>query len=100
MRQQYGSALIGAKTLAERVRRLAALRAGEGYMARAEKAGRDWLLIEDHCPICVAAAACQGFCRSELALFQQVLGPDVQVSRSEHLPSGGRRCAYRISPGT
>ena len=97
MQAQYGAALLGAKSLADRVRKLAALRAGEGYMARTEKAGRDWLLIEDHCPICAAAAACQGFCRSELALFQQVLGPGVQVSRTEHLPSGGRRCVYRIS---
>ena len=100
MQEQYGTALKGGKSLADRVRKLAALRAGEGYMARAEKDGRDWLLIEDHCPICAAAAACQGFCRSELALFQQVLGPDVQVSRTEHLPSGGRRCVYKISPGS
>jgi predicted ArsR family transcriptional regulator len=28
------------------------------------------LLIENHCPICAAAEACQGFCRSELEVFQ------------------------------
>jgi len=94
MVEQYGAALASAKTVGERVRRLAELRAAEGYMARAEKSGRDWLLIEDHCPICTAAAACQGFCRSELALFEQVLG--TPVTREEHLPAGGRRCVYRI----
>ncbi|MBV8501717.1 MAG: transcriptional regulator [Paucibacter sp.] len=99
MQQQYGTALAGAKTLAERVHKLAEQRAAEGYMARAEKQGRDWLLIEDHCPICAAAAACQGFCRSELELFRTVLGPGVEVQRTEHLPAGARRCVYRIGAG-
>jgi predicted ArsR family transcriptional regulator len=54
------------------------------------------LLIEDHCPICAAAETCQGFCRSELAIFQKTLGEDVEITREEHLLSGGRRCTYRI----
>ncbi len=96
MLTQYGAALAGACSLAERVRRLAERRAAEGYMARAEADGQDWLLIEDHCPICAGAAACQGFCRSELALFEAALG--ARVEREEHLPAGGRRCVYRVSP--
>ena len=92
----YRAALSGLPTLGARVRRLAQLRAGEGYMARAEKAGRDWLLVEDHCPICAAAASCQGFCRSELDVFAQCLGDGVRVERVEHVLAGGRRCAYRI----
>jgi predicted ArsR family transcriptional regulator len=92
----YLSQLAGARTLGARVRRLAALRAAEGYMARAEPQGRAWLLIEDHCPICAAAAACQGFCRSELALFRRCLGDEVEVERIEHLIAGARRCVYRI----
>ena len=55
-----------------------------------------FLLSENHCPICVAARACQGLCRSELALFRAVLGPGVEVERSEHILAGARRCAYRI----
>ncbi len=97
MRAQYDAALAGLATTAARVKRLAELRAAEGYMARAEKHGRDWLLVEDHCPICAAAATCQGFCRSELALFQHCLGPGVRVERVEHLLAGARRCAYRVS---
>jgi predicted ArsR family transcriptional regulator len=54
------------------------------------------LLIEDHCPICAAATQCQGFCRSELALFQRCLGPGATVERTEHLLAGARRCAYRV----
>jgi predicted ArsR family transcriptional regulator len=93
----YERALAGLATLGCRVRRLAALRAEEGYMARAEKAGTAWLLIEDHCPICAAARSCQGFCRSELEVFARCLGEGVRVERVEHVLAGGRRCAYRIS---
>lgn len=95
----YRATLAGLKTLAARVRRLAELRAGEGYMARAEKHGKAWLLIEDHCPICAAAASCQGLCRSELATFAACLGDGVRVERVEHVLAGGRRCAYRVTLG-
>jgi predicted ArsR family transcriptional regulator len=95
----YDAALGGLRTLGARVRRLAELRAREGYMARVEKDGNAWLLIEDHCPICAAAASCQGLCRSELRIFARCLGADVQVERVEHVLSGGRRCAYRVSSG-
>jgi predicted ArsR family transcriptional regulator len=94
----YERALAGLRTLGARVRRLAALRAEEGYMARAEKQGTGWLLVEDHCPICAAAASCQGFCRSELEMFARCLGEGVRVERIEHVLAGGRRCAYRIVP--
>lgn len=92
----YTARLATQRSLAGRVRQLAALRAEEGYLARAEADGRDWLLIEDHCPICAAAQSCQGFCRSELSLFQQSLGPQAVVRREEHLLAGARRCVYRI----
>jgi predicted ArsR family transcriptional regulator len=56
-----------------------------------------FLLVENHCPICAAARVCQGFCRSELELFREVLGPGVEVERTEHVLAGGRRCAYRVT---
>jgi hypothetical protein len=62
-----------------------------------QDADGSYLLVENHCPICAAATACQGFCRSELQIFQEVLGDDVQVARTEHVLSGARRCAYRIA---
>jgi predicted ArsR family transcriptional regulator len=96
---QYLDATGSAQTLAERARRLARLRSAEGYMAEIKRESRgSLLLIENHCPICVAAKHCQGFCRSELALFRQVLGPDVSVERLEHIVHGARRCVYRIAP--
>jgi predicted ArsR family transcriptional regulator len=59
--------------------------------------GESYLLVENHCPICAAASACTGFCRSEKAIFEHVLGRDVLVRRVEHLLAGARRCAYRIT---
>ena len=57
-----------------------------------------FLLVENHCPICVAARSCQALCRDELGVFRDALGPDAQVERTDHLLAGARRCAYRIAP--
>ena len=98
MTERYQKALSSCQSLSEKVSRLAILRSEEGYMAETKTtADGALLLIENHCPICAAARACQGFCRSELRLFAAVLGPDARIERSEHLLSGARRCAYRIS---
>lgn len=94
-RTQYCQAMVGANSVTERVERLVAIRSREGYMAQLQvESDGSLLLIENHCPICAAAASCQGFCRAELAVFQQVLG--VPVERVEHILSGSRRCTYRI----
>lgn len=95
-RAAYGEKLSGAKTLSERVKKLAKARSDEGYMAEAKKQGRDWLLIENHCPICSAAKACTGLCANELQVFSDVLGKGVKVTREEHILAGARRCAYRV----
>jgi predicted ArsR family transcriptional regulator len=94
----YRAALCETPTLAARVGRLAALRTAEGYMAEWEKCDDgSFLLIENHCPICAAATACQNLCRAELATFRDVLGEECRVERVEHILSGARRCAYRIA---
>ena len=92
----YREALAPLADTAARVRRLAELRSVEGYMAAAAEDGEDWLLIENHCPICSAASVCQRLCANELDVFQQALGPDTQVTRESHLLAGARRCVYRI----
>jgi predicted ArsR family transcriptional regulator len=93
----YRQALARDAGLEARLERLAELRRTEGYMAewRPEPDG-GYLLIENHCPICAAAQACQGFCRSELALCEMLLAP-ARVERVEHLLAGARRCAYRVT---
>ncbi len=86
------------RSLRRTLEALAAIRSGEGYMASVQADGGTFLLIEDHCPICAAAASCQGLCRSELAVFRAVLGTGVTVERTDHIVAGARRCAYRIAP--
>jgi len=93
----YGKELANSEDLRERVARLAAIRTREGYMADWWEDEEGYILAENHCPICAAASICQGFCRAELAVFQEVLGAGAKVERVEHIPAGARRCAYRIT---
>lgn len=96
-RDVYRRELAKAADLPGRVELLAQIRSREGYMA--DFSVRDdgsFLLVENHCPICAAATTCQGFCRSELQTFEQVL--EARVERTEHLLQGARRCAYLITP--
>lgn len=97
-RAGYRAEIADRATLEERVQALAAIRTREGYMAESRPEGAGYLLVENHCPVCAAATSCQGFCRAELEVFRDVLGPDAEVTRVEHIPAGGRRCAYRVLP--
>ena len=100
-RQQvdYAKRIRRAAPLEEKLKELARVRTEEGYMAEVRpEEGGSYLLVENHCPICAAANACQGFCSTELDLFRSVLGTGVQVERVEHIVSGDRRCAYRVTP--
>jgi predicted ArsR family transcriptional regulator len=95
----YAQAVPAGTELKEKVTALARLRDREGYMTEVE-AGPDggFRLIENHCPICVAARTCQGFCQSEWQVFSTVLGPGAKVTREEHMLAGARRCVYSIVP--
>ena len=96
-RSTYQTALADRASLRDKVAALADLRSAEGYMADwREEVDGSLLLIENHCPICAAATACQGFCRAELDVFRAVLGPQAEVERTEHIVDGGRRCSYAI----
>ncbi|MEJ5173741.1 helix-turn-helix transcriptional regulator, partial [Erwinia sp. MYb416] len=69
-RELYQRELSALAGLTARVARLAEIRSAEGYMAEYETLeDGSLLLIENHCPICAAAATCQGFCRAEQAIF-------------------------------
>ena len=96
--QGYARAMAGLSGIGDRVARLADLRSAEGYMAEWTADAESYWLIENHCPICAAAAACQGFCRAELEVFRDVLGPGFTIERADHILAGARRCAYRITP--
>ena len=98
-RKDYAKRIKPTDSLEKKLKELARVRTEEGYMAevRRDKNG-SYLLIENHCPICAAANSCQGFCSTELDLFRSVLGQGIDVEREEHIVSGDRRCAYRVTP--
>lgn len=97
-RADYRARLDASAPLEKKLQQLAKVRTEEGYMAEVRRAGRSaFVFVENHCPICAAATACQGFCAIELDLFRSVLGPGVSVQRDEHIIAGDRRCAYKIS---
>lgn len=93
----YGERMARCRSLATRLKCLAEIRTEEGYMAEVQRENGSYLFLENHCPICAVARSCTGLCASELELFKAVLGPGVEVERSEHILAGARRCAYRIT---
>jgi predicted ArsR family transcriptional regulator len=94
----YRQRLARHRGVGRKLEALAELRSAEGYMARLERCpGGGFLLIEDHCPICAAAIACQGFCSIELEVFRSLLGAAWDIVREDHVLAGGRRCSYRIT---
>jgi len=95
--ERYMAEINQSATLEEKIQKLCNIRSREGYMAKYERDDDAWIFVENHCPICMAAETCQGFCRSELHIFQQVLGDNIEVERIEHIIKGARRCCYRIT---
>jgi predicted ArsR family transcriptional regulator len=94
----YRAQMRGRDSLPQRLAALAAIRTDEGYMAQVQpQADGSFVLLEKHCPICAAAVVCTGLCGKELEVFQEVLGEDVSIERTEHIVAGARRCAYRVS---
>jgi predicted ArsR family transcriptional regulator len=95
---RYREQLADQPNLQARLTRLAELRSGEGFMSEVRLLpDSNWLLIENHCPICAAAEACPRYCESELRLFQELLEGQASVERIDHLLAGDRRCAYKVS---
>ena len=98
MAAEYAKSLPKTDSLKRRLLALAKIRTKEGYMAEVLPGENGaLLLVENHCPICEAAAECQGLCAKELEVFQAVLGPGVDVERTDHIQAGARRCAYRVT---
>ncbi len=92
----YALALADGADVGERMQRLADIRSDEGYLAEVRVDGDAFLLIEHHCPIRDAAAACGALCSAELDVFRRALGTGVTVTRTQHVLAGDRRCAYRV----
>jgi predicted ArsR family transcriptional regulator len=96
--ENYRSEIEPAASLREKLEALAAIRSREGYLASVERLEdrKGYLLVERHCPICVAATSCTGLCREELNVFRKLLGDKAEVKRTEHIVAGAPRCAYTV----
>ncbi len=93
---RYAKETEGAETLEQKLEVLSKKRSEEGYMAEWKKEGDEYFFIENHCPICAAATVCQGFCRSELHNFKQLVGSGYNMERVEYIVENGNRCVYKI----
>ena len=95
VRETMASRLRPEATLAERVRELAVIQDGAGYLAE-WYVGEDGALRlrENNCAIHHVANGHPAACDAELALFRELLGADVE--RESHITSGDRSCTYRI----
>ena len=93
---RYAKEMKGSETIEQKLDVLSQMRSEEGYMAEWKKEDNAYFLIENHCPICAAATECQGFCRSELHNFSQLIGEEYNVARVEYIIGNGSRCVYKI----
>lgn len=97
--EDYSNRLMASKNLKEKLENLALIRSREGYMAEVlDGEDQGFLFVENHCPVCQVAKSCSGICARELDVFQEIMGGDVTVRRSEHIMQGARRCAYEVRP--
>lgn len=94
----YQGALARCLTLEDKLAALVDIRSREGYMASYEAKDNGFLFVENHCPVSAAVRACQGFCRAELKVFQNLFANIAHVKRTEYILEGDRRCAYTIKP--
>lgn len=91
--EKYASRMEG-KALGQKVEELAAIQNEGGYMVQLEAQGDAFILHEYNCPISQVASQYQQACHCELALFEELLG--AQVERTECLAKGGGKCSYLI----
>jgi predicted ArsR family transcriptional regulator len=96
IRRRMSERLADDAPLTDRVRVLAELQDEAGYLAEAIIDGDGRLRLREHnCAIDKIARRTQAPCDAELALFREVLGPD--VARETHIASGDRCCSYVVS---
>ena len=96
---QYAAELSEATVLAEKVEVLARIRDEAGYVAEChhqDDDGGTMVLTENNCAVHRVAERYPAVCAMELALFREVLGPEVEVTRVLHTMAGDAVCAYRI----
>jgi predicted ArsR family transcriptional regulator len=89
--------LDGRRSLAAQVDELARILDEDGYVATAERVGRDrFRLVEHNCAITDVARRYGQACSSEIDFIRAVL-PEADVERTSHIIDGARHCAYEIT---
>ena len=97
LREQLAARVAADAPLADRVRELAVIQDGAGYLAEAIVASDGTIRLRGHnCAIFPLAREAGSCCEAELALFREVLGAD--VVRETHIASGDRSCTFRVEP--
>jgi predicted ArsR family transcriptional regulator len=95
VRRRMADDLPESASLADRVRFLAVLQDEAGYLAEAIVGDDGAIRMREHnCAIYKIARRTMAPCDAELALFRELLGPD--VVRETHIASGDRCCSYIV----
>jgi predicted ArsR family transcriptional regulator len=95
IRRRMDEQLPAGASLASRVQVLAALQDEAGYLAEAVVGDDGQLRLREHnCAIDKIARRTHAPCDAELALFRELLGPEVE--RESHIASGDRCCSYVV----
>jgi predicted ArsR family transcriptional regulator len=96
VRQRMAERLAVDASVEDRVRELAVIQDEGGYLAEALIGADGSLRLREHnCAIYHVARRGSAACEAELALFRDLLGPD--VVRETHIASGDRCCTYRVT---
>jgi predicted ArsR family transcriptional regulator len=96
LRERLAARVAPDAPLIERVRELAVIQDGAGYLAEAVVTSDGTIRLREHnCAIYHLAKGSASCCEAELALFGEVLGAD--VVRETHIASGDRSCTYKVS---
>jgi predicted ArsR family transcriptional regulator len=95
LRQRLAERLPAGASIIDRARELAVIQDEQGYLAEAV-IGTDGTirLVERNCAIHRVVADHAMACQTELELFRELLGTDVE--RETHIAAGDRCCTYRI----
>jgi len=95
LREGLAAALPDGAPLVDRVRELARLQDGLGYLAETVVADDGIRLVQHNCAVHDIAVVNGAACRAELAMFRDLLGAGVE--RERHIMDGDRCCAYRVT---
>lgn len=92
--QRYGHRVVG-ETLPERLVQLQTTLSGRGFDVEIDSSGRLPIIREHHCPYPELASHDSGICELEQAVFEQILGVDVQLTQCCH--AGHSCCEFSVT---